>query len=126
MWHVSREKRARQGHTQQDAAEPPILQPVLSSTVINKGLIEETERVHTPPTPPTTPTPRRPPTPPTPVAPERDFAKVANSIVREAVAGGYFTGKSKQLYDFLYSRTRGAIITSPKHTNHKASPYDRL
>lgn len=30
--------------------------------------------------------------------------------MREAVAGGYFTGKSKQLYDFLYARTRGAIV----------------
>jgi hypothetical protein len=30
--------------------------------------------------------------------------------VREAVAGGYFIGKSKQIYDFLYQRTRGAIV----------------
>jgi hypothetical protein len=30
--------------------------------------------------------------------------------VREAVAGGYFTGKSKQLYDCLYTLTRGAIV----------------
>jgi hypothetical protein len=30
--------------------------------------------------------------------------------VREAVAGGHFTGKSKQLYDFLYHRTRGAVV----------------
>jgi hypothetical protein len=61
-----------------------------------------------------TPTPRTPRTPRTPptsaIAPERDFARVANSIVREAVAGGFFTGKSKQLYDYLYSRTRGAIV----------------
>ncbi len=45
-----------------------------------------------------------------PTAPERDFAKVANSIVRDAVAGGYFRGKSKQIYDYLYARTRGAIV----------------
>jgi hypothetical protein len=69
----------------------------------------------TPPTPPTAATPRTPRTartPPfsSPVAPERDYSKVANSIVRQVVAGGYFTGKSKQLYDFLYSRTRGAIV----------------
>jgi hypothetical protein len=71
------------------------------------------------PTPPTPPTPRTPPTSRTartpreassPVAPERDYTKVANSIVREAVAGGYFVGKSKQLYDFLYAKTRGAIV----------------
>lgn len=60
-----------------------------------------------PPTPRTARTPR---TPPTPISPERDYTKVANSIVREAVAGGHFTGKSKQLYDFLYHRTRGAVV----------------
>ncbi len=45
-----------------------------------------------------------------PVAPERDYMKTANSIVREAVPGGLFKGKSKQLYDALYSLTRGAIV----------------
>jgi hypothetical protein len=80
------------------------------------GLSEQAPQASEPPTPPTlrtsaTPrTARTPRTPPTTIAPERDYAKVANSIVREVVAGGYFTGKSKQLYDFLYSRTRGAIV----------------
>ena len=45
-----------------------------------------------------------------PVAPERDFMRTANSIVREAVPSGVFKGKSKQLYDALYSLTRGAIV----------------
>jgi hypothetical protein len=36
--------------------------------------------------------------------------KVANSIVRKAIPAGVFTGKSKQLYDYLYSVTRGAIV----------------
>ena len=45
-----------------------------------------------------------------PVAPARDYMKVANSIHRDAVPGGLFKGKSKQTYDFLYSRTRGAIV----------------
>jgi hypothetical protein len=45
-----------------------------------------------------------------PVAPVRDFAKVANSISREAVPAGIFKGKSKQIYDVLYSLTRGAIV----------------
>jgi hypothetical protein len=54
-------------------------------------------------------TPRTPPTPRTsPTAPERDFTKVANSIVRDVV--GHFTGKSKQLYDYLYLKTRGAVV----------------
>jgi hypothetical protein len=34
--------------------------------------------------------------------------------VREAVAGGHFKGKSKQLYDYLYSQTRGYI--TPRYT----------
>jgi hypothetical protein len=43
-------------------------------------------------------------------APQRDFTKTANSIVREAVPSGSFKGKSKQLYDCLYAMTRGAIV----------------
>ena len=47
--------------------------------------------------------------PRTSVAPSRDFMRVANSITREAVPGGLFAGKAKQLYDYLYSKTRGAM-----------------
>ena len=47
-----------------------------------------------------------------PIAPIRDFTKVANSIHREAVPSGLFTGKGKQLYDCLYSLSRGAIVPS--------------
>jgi hypothetical protein len=43
-----------------------------------------------------------------PIAPEKDFTKVANSIVRQ-IPIGVFIGKSKQMYDYLYSLTRGAI-----------------
>ncbi|HEX8145470.1 MAG TPA: hypothetical protein VF553_23075 [Pyrinomonadaceae bacterium] len=49
-----------------------------------------------------------------PVSPQRDYSKVANSIIREAVPSGLFGGKSKQLYDYLYSLTRGAIV--PRRT----------
>lgn len=52
-----------------------------------------------------------------PVAPERDYTRVANSIVREAVPSGIFGengGKSKQLYDYLYSQTRGAVVPQRK------------
>ncbi len=55
-----------------------------------------------------------------PVSPQRDFTKFANSINREAVPGGLFTGKSKQLYDCLYSLTRGAIV--PKRTIRISRP----
>jgi hypothetical protein len=44
-----------------------------------------------------------------PIAPARDFMKVPNSITRQAVPSGLFAGKGKQIYDYLYSRTRGAI-----------------
>jgi hypothetical protein len=43
-----------------------------------------------------------------PISPEKDFTKVANSIVRQ-IPNGAFIGKSKQMYDYLYSLTRGAI-----------------
>ena len=64
----------------------------------------------------------RPSTPSTqrskpPVAPERDYTRVANSIVRQAVPSGLFGeqgGKSKELYDALYALTRGAIV--PRRT----------
>jgi hypothetical protein len=62
----------------------------------------------TPTTTPTTGTTT--PTPATPVAPTRDFTRVPNSIVREAIPAGYFTGKSKQIYDCLYAMTRGAVV----------------
>jgi hypothetical protein len=43
-------------------------------------------------------------------APARDFTRVANSIVRDAVPAGLFRGESKKLYDAIYQRTRGAIV----------------
>jgi hypothetical protein len=46
--------------------------------------------------------------------------KVANSINRIAIPAGAFTGKSKQLYDTLYSLTRGAI--SPARTVRISRP----
>src|SRR5689334_4704804 len=60
------------------------------------------------PTPPTPPTPRTDAT--HPISPERDFTKVPNSVARDVVPAGHFVGKSKQLYDCLYQRTRGAIV----------------
>jgi hypothetical protein len=49
-------------------------------------------------------------------APMRDFQKVANSITREAIPAGVFKGKCKQIYDFLYSKTRGAIAPARSAT----------
>ena len=54
-----------------------------------------------------------PPTdhPPTtqPIAPTRDFVRVPNSVVRDALPAGLFKGESKKTYDALYQRTRGAV-----------------
>lgn len=55
-----------------------------------------------------------------PVAPQRDYAKVANSITRQAIPSGAFKGKSKQLYDALYSLTRGAL--NPSRTARISRP----
>lgn len=44
------------------------------------------------------------------VAPERDFQRIPNSITRRAIPEGAFRGKSKQVWDYLWSVTRGAII----------------
>lgn len=76
----------------------------------------------TPSRPSTTPTPSRPSIPAgrenkAAVAPERDYAKVANSIVRHAVPSGIFGengGKAKELYDTLYALTRGAVVPNRK------------
>src|SRR5919205_318279 len=55
--------------------------------------------------PPTThqlpPTDQPPPTT-QPVAPVRDFVRVPNSVVRDALPAGLFKGESKKTYDALY------------------------
>jgi hypothetical protein len=43
------------------------------------------------------------------ISPIRDFQKVPNSVTREALSQGYFKGKSKQVWDYLWSVSRGAI-----------------
>lgn len=44
------------------------------------------------------------------ISPQRDYAKFANSIARDALPAGLFKGASKKLYDALYQRTRGAVV----------------
>lgn len=48
-------------------------------------------------------------TPATEISPIKDFQKVPNSVTREVLAQGYFKGKSKQVWDYLWSISRGAI-----------------
>ena len=55
------------------------------------------------------PTDQPPPTT-QPVAPVRDFVRVPNSVVRDALPAGFFKGESKKTYDALYQRTRGAVV----------------
>jgi hypothetical protein len=74
-----------------------------------------TTQNHAPPT-----TTNQPPPPTTnqsrerPIAPARDFARVANSTIRDAIPNGLFKGTSKKLYDALYLRTRGAVVPTRK------------
>lgn len=42
-------------------------------------------------------------------SPVRDFQKIPNSITRDALPQGTFKGKSKHIYDYLWSVSRGAI-----------------
>jgi hypothetical protein len=57
------------------------------------------------------PTDQPPPTT-QPVAPTRDFVRVPNSVVRDALPAGLFKGESKKTYDAIYQRTRGAVAPS--------------
>jgi hypothetical protein len=47
-----------------------------------------------------------------PIAPDRDFQRVPNSVTRQALQQGLFRGKSKQVWDYLWSVSRGAVIPS--------------
>lgn len=90
-----------------------------SSEKVNENVGSQVTTIPTTPsaTVPTTPSQKLGPT-----SPVRDFQKVSNSITREAIPSGIFgSGKAKQLYDALYSLTRGAIkpirvirITKPR------------
>ncbi|HEX8499521.1 MAG TPA: hypothetical protein VF659_02935 [Pyrinomonadaceae bacterium] len=87
-----------------------------------KGLVEgDAPSEAAPATPPrggsVAPPPDSPPSPLVAsgsIAPERDFTRFANSIIRDALPAGVFAGKRKQLYDFLYSQTRGAVVPKRK------------
>lgn len=54
------------------------------------------------------------------VAPERDFQRVPNSVTREAMSSGLFRGKSKQVWDYLWSISRGAVV--PRRTVRCSRP----
>lgn len=43
------------------------------------------------------------------VSPNKNFTKVSNSILKQALPEGLFRGQSKHTYDVLYLHTRGAI-----------------
>jgi hypothetical protein len=51
-----------------------------------------------------------------PVSPKRDFTKVPNSITRIVQVQGLFKGKSKQIWDYIWQTSRGAVI--PKRSVH--------
>lgn len=43
------------------------------------------------------------------ISPTSDFQKIPNSVTRDALPQGTFKGKSKHVYDYLWSVSRGAI-----------------
>lgn len=51
-------------------------------------------------------------------APERDFQRIPNSVTRQAIPEGLFRGKSKQVWDYLWSVSRGAVV--PTRTVRKS------
>lgn len=84
-----------------------------SKVLFDKYIAEAKTEADAPP--PTTSHPLPPPTTKnSDVSPKRDYTKVANSINRDAVPSGLFKGTSKNTYDVLYQRTRGAI--NPKRS----------
>lgn len=88
-------------------AEPEIRQLPLDHPMA--AILEPALKAQTAPPPPTTTHHLLPPPTNLPTAPTRDFARVANSINRDALPAGLFRGTSKKTYDALYQRTRGAI-----------------
>jgi hypothetical protein len=114
---------------QQAEAEAPLgteATPLTPVTEVRDDIEKAVLSSDLPPNSPSTLTPVTPDTPVTGVkrkekrltpvtgvnqeaAPTRDFTRAANSIVRDAIPAGVFTGKGKHLYDYLYSQTRGAI-----------------
>lgn len=66
----------------------------------------------------TTRIPSKPRTSSAGIAPERDFQRVPNSITKHAIPSGVFRGKSKQVWDYLWSVSRGAIV--PTRTVRKS------
>lgn len=113
---------------QQEEVRAQIISEVTPLTPVI-GVRDDTEKAEPPVDSPSLLTPLTPVTSDTPVtgvkrkekklpppsegrqdaAPTRDFTRAANSIVRDAIPAGVFTGKGKHLYDYLYSQTRGAI-----------------
>jgi hypothetical protein len=101
------------------------LTPTTGSTPSTGSTGSTPSRDTTPSTPPRPSTPSRRRSSQPVVAPERDFTRVANSIVRHAVPSGIFGeqgGKAKELYDTLYVLTRGAVVPQRK----VRIPKDRL
>lgn len=89
----------------------------------NKDNATKPDSSHSRASSPSSPSPATLPDQPTlyPAAPEKNFQKVTNTITKEAIPQGYFKqGKAKQLYDVLYSLTRGAIV--PQRTVQISKP----
>jgi len=88
-------------------AQPEVKPPSPDHPIFN--LIGPAKAAETPGTHHPPPTTDQPPTA-QPVAPSRDYVRVPNSVVRDALPAGLFKGESKKTYDALYQRTRGSVV----------------
>jgi hypothetical protein len=111
------EHKPKPGKAKFELREPakPLAEPEIRQLPPNHpmaAILEPALKAQATSPPPTTSPYHLPLPPPTKLsaAPTRDFARVANSINRDALPAGLFRGTSKKTYDALYQRTRGAIL----------------
>ena len=106
------ETKLKQRKPKLELREPakPLAPPESRQLAPDHPVMEIFRQAQQPPTTHHPPTTDQPPPTTRPVAPERDFVRVPNSVVRDALTAGLFKGESKKTYDALYQRTRGGIV----------------
>ncbi|MBA3714867.1 MAG: hypothetical protein H0W76_20810 [Pyrinomonadaceae bacterium] len=114
---VARAAREKQERASMQEAAAPLLKKTadlsdeLNGVFDNSTNLKDRPSSSTPSTTSVSSTPRTPSTAKS-IAPERDFQRVPNSVTRKAIPEGVFRGKSKQVWDYLWSVSRGAIAPS--------------
>jgi hypothetical protein len=106
------ETKPKQRKPKLELREPakPLAPPESRQLAADHPVMEIFRQAQLPPTTHHPPPTDQPPPTTRPVAPERDFVRVPNSVVRDALTAGLFKGESKKTYDALYQRTRGGVV----------------